>query len=263
MSAHLSRAAIDAAHKNLDVSKFPKKKYKTIVLDPPWSTQQRGGGGIGAGAHYDLLSPEKIAELPIPDLLDEDGYVFIWCYRATRRMAEDIAMQAWGLKHDRGGVVWDKSPRMSTGPHLRNSHEDLLYFARGKAPTLFHSQRTVERWPVQNHSRKPEESLIAIQRLAKGPFLEMFARRRFPGFDSWGWEAPGGSDVYVPGFPVPEYSDRAYNPSSGDPQWPDGVIRSGYEYQPSYVIKPEGHGYVHGQMLTRGGELRRVGDTSS
>jgi len=54
----------------------------------------------------------------------------------------------------------------------------------------------------------------------------LFARRRFPGFDAWGNEAPGGSDLHIPGYPVPAYSERALNSvaGSGD-DWADGVMR--------------------------------------
>ena len=71
-----------------------------------------------------------------------------------------------------------------------------------------------------------EEELVAIQRLSTGPYLELFARRRFPGFDAWGNEAPGGSDLHIPGYPVPAYSERALNSvaGSGD-DWADGVMR--------------------------------------
>ena len=40
--------------------------------------------------------------------------------------------------------------------------------------------------------------------------LELFARLRpsNPNWYCWGNESAGGSDIYIPGYPVPEYSNR-------------------------------------------------------
>ena len=52
-----------------------------------------------------------------------------------------------------------------------------------------------------------------IERLYKNrDYLELFARERHqhPRWSIWGNEAEGGSDIYIPGYPVPEYSDRVH-----------------------------------------------------
>lgn len=46
------------------------KKYKTIMADPPYSTHQRGH--YGAINHYDLMSLDRIKEMPVADLLWQD-----------------------------------------------------------------------------------------------------------------------------------------------------------------------------------------------
>jgi N6-adenosine-specific RNA methylase IME4 len=43
--------------------------------------------------------------------------------------------------------------------------------------------------PRREHSRKPDEMYGYIERLADGPYLEMFARRSRPGWDAWGTQA--------------------------------------------------------------------------
>ncbi|WP_231387156.1 hypothetical protein [Nocardia sp. BMG111209] len=43
-----------------------------------------------------------------------------------------------------------------------------------------------------------------MERLCDGPYLELFARRRQPGWDAWGNEID--SQISIPGYPVP--SDR-------------------------------------------------------
>lgn len=203
-------------------TKYPKKRYKTLVIDPPFPHMQQGK--LGASQHYKLMSIKEIEDLPISDLLEDNAHVWLWCFVASRYDAQRIAEERWGLTL-RSELIWDKR-KMGLGRYLRGSHETLLLFTKGKAPILFRGQIDVQHWPVQEHSHKPEESLVAIQRCSPGPYLEMFARRRFPGFDHWGLEVPGGSDVFIPGYPVPEYSPKALdpNPASSD-EWADGVIR--------------------------------------
>jgi N6-adenosine-specific RNA methylase IME4 len=50
--------------------------------------------------------------------------------------------------------------------------------------------------PLQDHSHKPEEQFAVIERVSPGPYLELFARRRQPGWDIWGNEVE--SDVAMP-----------------------------------------------------------------
>lgn len=40
--------------------------------------------------------------------------------------------------------------------------------------------------PRREHSRKPDEVFTRIERLARGPYLEMFSRESRPGWDAWG-----------------------------------------------------------------------------
>ncbi|MGH4010590.1 MAG: MT-A70 family methyltransferase [Pseudonocardiaceae bacterium] len=65
--------------------------------------------------------------------------------------------------------------------------EHLLLGTRGKAPVLFRGQGTWLYAPTQEHSHKPEEQYAIIQR-SPGPYLELFARRKHPGWHVWGNE---------------------------------------------------------------------------
>ena len=61
--------------------------------------------------------------------------------------------------------------------------------------------------PRQDHSHKPEEMYPIIERVSPGPYLVLFARRSQPNWDAWGNEIE--SDIIIPGYPVPEYTDKA------------------------------------------------------
>lgn len=175
-------------------------KYKTILMDPPWNIGQKGT--LGAEQHYDLMSLAEIKDLPIPDLLEENAHVYMWVTNAVLPHAFDL-LDAWGLTY-RSIFTWVK-PRLGLGVYMRNSTEQLLLATRGKAPVKFHGQMNWGFMPLQDHSHKPEEVYEIIERLSDGPYLEMFARQRHPGWHVWGLEAPG-NDVYIPGQPVPNYT---------------------------------------------------------
>lgn len=44
--------------------------------------------------------------------------------------------------------------------------------------------------PKSKHSRKPAEAYALLERLFPGPYIELFARERRPGWEAWGLEAP-------------------------------------------------------------------------
>ena len=44
------------------------------------------------------------------------------------------------------------------------------------------------RWPRRRHSEKPDEFFGLVEQISPGPYLELFARRRRPGWDVWGNE---------------------------------------------------------------------------
>ncbi len=179
------------------------KKFKTVLADPPWDINERGN--YGAIRHYDLMALERIKAMPVADLCEENAHLYLWCPNGLLQEALDV-ISAWGFTY-RSDMVWCK-PRLGLGQYIRTSHETLLFATRGRAPVRFHSQGSWLVAPVQDHSHKPEEQYPIIERLSHGPYLELFARHREPGWDCWGFEAPGGSDIVIPGYDVPKYSDK-------------------------------------------------------
>jgi N6-adenosine-specific RNA methylase IME4 len=57
-------------------------------------------------------------------------------------------------------------------------------------PVRVRNVRQTIQAPVRDHSRKPDEQYARIMALYDGPYLELFARQRWPGWDAWGDEAP-------------------------------------------------------------------------
>lgn len=189
-------------------------RYRTILADPPWDIEQRGGRG--AEHHYDLMTLDRIAHLPVNDLAAENAHLWLWVTNATLRHGYDVA-EAWGFTV-RSPLTWVKF-RLGLGNYLRNSTEHLLFATRGRAPVQFRSQPTWIQAPVQDHSHKPEEQYALIERISPGPYLELFARRPPPqGHDHPRWHVWGNqidSDIQIPGYRVP--SDSLNQPKGGTP----------------------------------------------
>lgn len=182
------------------------KRYKTLLLDPPWDVFQRGN--YGAHKHYNLMSLKEIKALPIAELAEENAHCWLWVTNNTLRVGFDI-MEEWGFPV-KSVFTWIKL-RMGLGNTLRSCTEHVLLGIRGKCPVKVKNQINFGIFtPKCEHSHKPEEFHEIIQRVSPGPYLEMFARRRpsSPEWDVWGNEID--SDIVIPGYPVPEYSGRAF-----------------------------------------------------
>ncbi len=162
--------------------------YRTILADPPWNVQQKGGRG--AERHYPLLSLAEICALPVQRHSADDAHLWLWVTNATIHAGKDV-IEAWGFSY-RSCLTWIK-PRFGLGIYLRNQTEHLLLGVRGKAPIQFRAQGSWFHAPLQEHSHKPEEQYAIIERCSPGPYLELFARRRRPGWHAWGNEV--ASDV--------------------------------------------------------------------
>lgn len=171
-------------------------RYRTIMIDPPWDIQQKGK--LGASQHYQLMTLERIKALPVADLAEQDAHLWLWVTNATLPIGYDV-MRGWGFT-PRSPLTWIK-PRLGLGNYLRNATEHLILGTRGTAPVKYKAQPTWMFAPLQDHSHKPEEQYAVIERISDGPYLELFARRRQPGWHAWGNQID--ADIQIPGYPVP------------------------------------------------------------
>ncbi len=178
---------------NLEIA---QPRFRTIMADPPWDIGQKDGR-YGAIQHYNLMTLQRIKQLPVADLAEENAHLYLWVINGAIREGIDV-MEAWGFTY-RAPLTWIK-PRLGLGQYLRQQTEHLLLGTRGHAPVKFRGQGTWMYAPWQAHSHKPEEQYAVIERLSDGPYLELFARRRQLGWFAWGDEID--ADIVIPGFPV-------------------------------------------------------------
>ena len=202
---HTGKAGVPAGGTDSSpaISGLPPGGFATILVDPPWPAQ-------GGEKHYRTMSLARIKALPVGSLAARDAHLWLWTTNALLPKAYEVA-EAWGFTV-RSPLTWVKF-RLGLGGRyqLRNATEQLLFCTRGKAPLGSRSQPTWFNAPVQEHSRKPAEQFAIIERVSPGPYLELFARRRPESNQPWAvWGDQVDSDIRIPGFAVPRYSERAH-----------------------------------------------------
>lgn len=196
-----SRSSSEGAGSPPTIPGLPPGGFATIVVDPPWPAQS-------GEKHYRTMSLARIKALPVGALAARDAHLWLWTTNALLPRAYEVA-EAWGFTV-RSPLTWVKF-RLGLGGRyqLRNATEQLLFCTRGKAPLGSRSQPTWFNAPVQEHSRKPAEQFAIIERVSPGPYLELFARRRPESNQPWAvWGDQVASDIRIPGFAVPRYSER-------------------------------------------------------
>ncbi len=188
--------------------------YRELLVDPPWCFETRSARGRSRAAerHYKggALSDDEIAALPVPHLAARRSVLFLWTTVPKQEAAMRI-MRGWGFPY-RTSLVWVKTdPRdptglkRGTGYYFRNSHEVLLVGRRGTLPPrLDRALPSVIEAPVREHSRKPDEQYVWIDRLfgVLSPRIELFARTRHD--SSWAvWGDETGRFAPPAGTPTP------------------------------------------------------------
>ena len=102
-------------------------------------------------------------------------------------------MLTWGFRF-KTHAVWEKDKEFGTGFYFRMQHEDLCLGARPNTPGHFVDRAisSMIHAPRGEHSEKPPEVHNMIERAlgGRGPFLELFGRRRVPGWTMFGNQLP-------------------------------------------------------------------------
>ncbi len=200
--ASASRSSSEGTGSSPTIPGLPLGGFATVLVDPPWPLQS-------GEKHYRTMSLARIKALPVGSLAARDAHLWLWTTNALLPTAYEVA-EAWGFTV-RSPLTWVKF-RLGLGGRyqLRNATEQLLFCTRGRAPLGSRSQPTWFNAPVTEHSRKPAEQFAIIERVSSGPYLELFARRRPESNQPWAvWGDQVASDICIPGFAVPRYSERA------------------------------------------------------
>ena len=170
----------------------PPGGYATIVIDPPWpyDTGRDFPGVMQTPSpdhplHYAMMSLWDITALPIWYLAGPQCHLFLWTTQKFLRDAFPLCRR-WGFQYRRL-MVWHKSAGVQF-PHQPSSNaEFILHGTRGRA--AFSDTKnfyTCFAAKTNGHSVKPAEFYELLARVTPGPRIDLFARKRHPGFDAWG-----------------------------------------------------------------------------
>ena len=179
--------------------------YRTIVVDPPWAVKAgpaplniREGWLAGDGKSRDLAYPtmtvEEIKELPVGELAQKDAHLYLWTINAYVEKAYEV-VRDWGFKPSTL-LVWAKNPMGGgLGGTWGISTEFILFSRKGNLPatgrikgTWFNWKRRYNARGKPYHSAKPSDFQDLVEQVSPGPYIELFARQRRPGWDVWGNE---------------------------------------------------------------------------
>lgn len=166
-------------------------QYQTIVADPPWRYDYRGGPGnaapwrIGTDDHYPTMTLDEICALPIGGLAAKDAHLYVWAVLPMMERAFAVC-RAWGFEPSTM-LTWCK-PGAGMGRGWRGNTEHLVVARRGRLPFLNSAKGTWYEAPRGRHSAKPDLFLDLIETMSPGPRLELFARNQRAGWDVWGNE---------------------------------------------------------------------------
>ncbi|TVR99033.1 MAG: S-adenosylmethionine-binding protein [Rhodospirillales bacterium] len=178
--------------------------FGTLLIDPPWRFTNRTGKVAPEHRRLDryaTLATADLARLPVGDLARAQSHLYLWCPNALLRDGLDL-MAAWGFSY-KTNLVWYKV-RKDGGPdgrgvgfYFRNVTELVLFGVKGRLRTLPPGRRqtNVIAERKREHSRKPLPLYDIIEACSPGPFVELFARERRAGWQSWGDQVDGGAST--------------------------------------------------------------------
>ena len=175
--------------------KFPDKKYNIIYADPAWHFSNWSGKGTVKAPinHYQTMSLTDICRLPVKEIADKNCVLFIWtCDPVVDKTFEVI--KSWGFTYKTMGFVWVKitkqnKSKMGLGYWSRCSTEYCLLATKGKPSRVSKAVRELVVEPRERHSKKPDRIRNDIVNLCGDlPGIELFAREKSEGWDSWGNE---------------------------------------------------------------------------
>lgn len=183
---------------------LPNERYDIIYVDPPWdyngkmqfdktSTTKENLNLSrkifisSASFKYPTLKLEELIKLPMNKIMKEDCLLFMWTTSPQLENAIELG-RAWEFEYKTIAFIWNKMNH-NPGQYTLSNCELCLVFKHGKIPRP-RGARNIQQLisvPRQAHSVKPDEVLEGITAMFPSQRkIELFARRKVTGWDSWG-----------------------------------------------------------------------------
>lgn len=144
---------------------------------------------------YPTMAVAEIAEIPVKQLADNDCTLILWV--TNGHLPDGLALtRLWGFNYEKL-FTWCKNNGVGGRP--RNATEHFIIATKGTPPRQFdRHEAALLNWielPRGRHSEKPREFYPLVESFTLGPRVELFARRRQPGWDVWGNELPNDVEL--------------------------------------------------------------------
>lgn len=174
---------------------MPKKKYKVIYADPPWTYQDSGCSG--SVKDFTCLPDNDLFRLPVDRIASKNCCLFLWATYPHLAKALKV-IDLWGFTYKSIAFQWIKTNRKSggyfygLGRWTRGNTEPCLLATRGKPKRISPSVFQIVESPMIRHSQKPpivREKIVEL--VGDISRIELFARSECEGWDATGLELDG------------------------------------------------------------------------
>ena len=172
-------------NENLKTKPLPKDIFQVIYCDPAWE-YSNSGFAMSAENQYPTMSIEKLKELEVKKLADDNCVIFMWATNPLLRDAISV-MESWGFEY-KTNFVWVKK-KNTAGFYVLGQHELLLIGVKGSMLPIGNKPKSIIYGDNKIHSKKPIEVYEIIEGMyPKLKYIELFARNPRKGWQIWGNE---------------------------------------------------------------------------
>jgi len=162
------------------------ENYSILYCDPPWRYDFSETTSREIEQKYPTMELKELKNLQIP--CDGNAVIFMWATAPKLREALEL-LDAWDFDY-KTHAIWDKD-KIGMGYWFRGQHELLMVGVKGEFSPPESKKRvsSVFRITRTKHSKKPDEIRELISKwYPKHKKIELFAREKHIGWDSWGNE---------------------------------------------------------------------------
>lgn len=180
---------------------LPAGPYDIVYADPPWFYYGSQIKDAAAAKHYPLMTQDDLAQLPVKSIMSKRAALFMWATGPRLNFAIDL-IRSWGLHYRGAAYVWVKInsrnevikgqgvPPTFTKPTTEFVLAATTMPTGRPFPLLDLAQGQVVLHRRGEHSQKPSIFRTCIEELCgERSRIELFARSRSEGWDTWGAEA--------------------------------------------------------------------------
>ena len=184
-------------------------KYKTILADPPWKLCTGGQKSLAVHTHYPVQKKDEVIEtmsnwLSQYEVADE-AHLYLWTINSYSAGYSRGILDAVDVCNALGfrpitNIMWTK-PQSNPTPYGQRAVEICLFGAKwrkGNHREVMHKgtqnpecvaqpglTKSVDWFTAdrREHSRKPDSFYEYIMQRSRGPYLELYSRTSYPGWD--------------------------------------------------------------------------------